>query len=409
MDEISLITYKELLDKLKDDGDNNHLLLGNGFNNSLGINTSYPEIFSRMEKKYPDYKNVQEFINNSFDIEHLIGHLKKQVESDKSDFLRNYIERKIKMDFMVATNEIVQKNIKNVYKDQNKGIHSLLKNFLTYFTLNYDPFLYLLLLKFNKGKDKEGESVAFQNISLFREEDLNQKKNDIHKEIQELRENGEFSIISESTSPTKIALNTITKSNFESIVREYSKNRNKNWTSQEIINVCNHIWGKNNKPELHINDGFQNDFFQNDDQQNLYFIHGSFHIFKDGNAIKKITAKTEKSFTQNLEHEINHEEKEIVFILSAQSGEKEKQITNNKYLEKCFNALSKISGSLVILGSSLAKNDKHIFGQINKSNISKIYISSCEKEKEDCLQQANHLFQNREIILFDYTTISYKE
>lgn len=46
--EISFIDYSELLKQLEDSGNSNHLLLGNGFNSSLGVDTNYKSIFSRV-------------------------------------------------------------------------------------------------------------------------------------------------------------------------------------------------------------------------------------------------------------------------------------------------------------------------------------------------------------------------
>ena len=48
----SIINYKQLLIELRKTEQDNHLLLGNGFNNSLGINTSYKGIFERMKSLY---------------------------------------------------------------------------------------------------------------------------------------------------------------------------------------------------------------------------------------------------------------------------------------------------------------------------------------------------------------------
>ncbi len=48
---------------------------------------------------------------------------------------------------MKATQEIVKSNIKNIYAEKNEGIFLLLKNFTNYFTLSYDPLIYILLLK----------------------------------------------------------------------------------------------------------------------------------------------------------------------------------------------------------------------------------------------------------------------
>ena len=312
---------------------------------------------------------------------------------------------KVKLDFMNATNEIVQENIKNVYQDNNQGIHLLLKNFTNYFTLNYDPFLYLLLLKFKKDENANNDALTVQNTSLFQEEDLNQSKNNIYSEIKKAWENGHIQISINS----QIDLKTIKKGSFEAIIKEYSKKENKGWNSKDIKKACDEIWKKNNQPELDVNDGFQKELFQSNDPQNLYFLHGAFQIVKSKNDIKKITAKQNKPFVQKLEETIHSEDKNIVCVLTYQSEEKKAEIEENQYLKKCFDDLSKIDGSLVILGSSLTENDKHIFEQINKSSVNKIYISSCREKSEEDFGRAKMLLTDKEIALFDYKTISYKE
>ena len=44
--DIPLLTYTEVLERIQNT--QNHLLLGNGFNRGLGVNTSYSNIFQKM-------------------------------------------------------------------------------------------------------------------------------------------------------------------------------------------------------------------------------------------------------------------------------------------------------------------------------------------------------------------------
>ena len=74
---------------------------------------------------------------------------------------------------------IVKENIKEVYQEKTQGVHLLLKNFSNYFTLNYDPLLYLLLMKFKKNN--EDISIAFSNTELFIQDDLNKQQNSINQ------------------------------------------------------------------------------------------------------------------------------------------------------------------------------------------------------------------------------------
>ena len=407
------MNYQELLHKLKDCNDK-HLLLGNGFNNSLGIKTNYSEIFSRMKNNYSGYEKIKDYLDDKyFDIEELIGVLKRQIKIKSDDenlseihkiFLKDYIEQKIKLDFMKATNEIVQDNINQVYRETNQDVYLFLRDFNKYFTLNYDPFLYLLLLKFKTDEN----ALALKKTSLFQKNNLDKNQNNIYTEIKKLRENGVLDIGTDDNK-SSTELSKATKTTFETAVKEYNK-YNKRWKGTDIEKACKLIWKEeSNKPVLDVNDGFQGGLFQDVEGQNLYFLHGAFHIVKNNRVVRKITSKQNKSFVQKLEEAIHNKDKDIVCVLTNQSEEKKKQIEENEYLTKCLKSLSEISGSLVILGSSLDKKDQHIFDQINMSNISDLYISSCKKYKSKDYEKANKIFDQKNITLFDYMTISYKE
>src|SRR3546814_7953517 len=80
----------------------------------------------------------------------------------------------------------------------------------------------------------------------------------------------------------------------------------------------------------------------------LFFLHGAFHIYKDGKSIKKITQQTDRALYDRLESILNDEEQEIVCVF--QSENKLGAIGENAYLSKCYDSIGKLSGNLVILG-----------------------------------------------------------
>ena len=123
---------------------------------------------------------------------------------------------------------------------------------------------------------------------------------------------------------------------------------------------------------------------------------------------EKITQTQDKELYNRLEEIINSEEKNIVCIFKNSTEGKKKEIEGSNYLKDAHNKLAELDGSIVIIGSSLADNDRHIFERIGKNNrITNIYISSCEKSKIADYKKAKNHFQNQEIILFDWETISY--
>ena len=409
-----LQTYADVLDELPEQS---HLLLGNGFNNSLGIKTEYENILEKMKEKNPVYKIIETKTKQcNYNIETIIGELKNKIQKDDSEyanFLSSYINKKVKSDFMQAVMDIIEGEIKNVYQEKNQNIYLLLKNFENYFTLNYDPFLYLLLMKF-KGKNNN-EALAIQNTLPFQEEHLNTTNNDIYKEIKMLHDEGILKISISNQEATR-QLNQVTKQSFMTQAKEYFKTRHPEWRSRKIEKSVGFFWEQKDISQriLDVNDGFRKENSQeslfpayNEQQsyQNLFFLHGAFHIFKRKERILKITSESHKALYKKLEETINSENEDIVVVLK--NDDKIQEIRNNNYLNACYKQLLYLEGSLIILGCSLSDNDKHIFDQINKSKITTIYISVHQDEFEKYYQKSQKIFNNKKIVFFDRETISY--
>ena len=408
--EIKLKTYQEVLSELSNE--KAHLLLGNGFNNSLGVRTDYKSIFKEMEKEYAGYKDLaSRLASYDYDIEKLISDLQKQIQNgENNSFLSKYIQRKIKFDFMKAAHGLVKNQVKKVYQEKNGGIHILLKNFTNYFTLNYDPLLYMLLMRFKKSAIDNDVTIALQNSFSFIEEDLN-RQGDIYKKIMHAYKEGRLEITAGDNQITE-ELEKSTKADFKrNVFKLFQEER---WNSKDISRVVDQIWKtKNLEPILdNINDGFALPFkgktpYYHPIAQNIFFLHGAFHIYQDGKAIFKITQTQNKPLYAKLEEIIDSEGKDIICVLAGKSKDKEDSIKENSYLKSGFDKLSSLSGELVIIGCSLAFNDEHIFAQICKSNIERIFISSNEDHKHHDYKKARDIFPHKKIVLFDWESISY--
>lgn len=415
--EVPFLTYQQVLENIE--GKESHLLLGNGFNYGLGINTGYKAIFEKMlDGNHGIYKNVEEIvIECNYDLELFIEKLEKDIKEDNI-FLKKYINNKVKMDFMQATHEIVKSEIKNVYAEKNEGIYILLKQFSNYFTLNYDSFLYLLLLNYKSVDDDiDGITVAIQPTLKFVEDDLNVQHNNIYDEISKIR-NGSLTIApDQENNPTNAPIDRVTKGTFVAIINQYSKSNNKNWKTKDIEQVVKHILKKEKQNQVleAVDDGAQYRLFKDEVEfvfdiesktQNLYFLHGAFHIYQDGKSIKKITQQSDKALYDRLESILNNEEQAIVCVF--QSENKLEAIQKNEYLKKCYDKLSELSGNIVVLGSALSDNDNHIFDQINKSKIENVFIST-RKLTEKVVENAKSKFPEKTIVFFNTDTISYEE
>ncbi len=377
-EKIAVLKYSEVLERIKNQ--TNHLLIGNGFNYGLGINTSYKSIFNKMiENNRGVYKEATSIVENcNYNLEQFIGELENDIKSDNI-FLKKYIRNKIKFDFMKAAHEIVKNAIKNVYAEKNEGVFLLLQNFTNFFSLNYDSCLYLLLLKYKPIDNELNNTIVFEPSIKFIEEDMNAEQNNIYTEIKEARRTGRLKItIDNENDSLEKPLSQLTKTHFLAEVKAYYKANNKGWKEKDINKVVKFIFEEEKKGNNRLNkvdDGSrykQTNLFGNEmglvfdskcETQNVFFLHGAFHIYKDGRIIKKITQESDKALYEKLEEILNNEEQDIVCVFQQEN--KIDAINQNEYLLNCFNKLDSLTGNMVIIGSSLADNDNHIFEQIN--------------------------------------------
>lgn len=384
----------------------NHLLLGNGFNYSLGVNTGYANIFDVMKELNPIYNSLN-IENGNYDIEGIIVRLKNNIINPDKVFLDSFINNQVKKDFIKACFSIVKDSIKNIYEEKNNGIGLLFKNFTTYFSLNYDPFLYLLLLKYKKNDN----ILVFNNSIPFMEIDLNIQTSEKYKTIKEIYFTYKKDIF--DSSGTRILekdFSKLTKTDFEKQLNEVLKSKNiKNY--KKCLDVLYEEL-RSNSIQLEIKDGFTFSeplslFRYNPEiNRNLFFLHGAFHLYKDKKSIYKITKESDKALYEIIDEILDNESKELICVFTNEN--KINEINDSSYLKRNFDELSVLNGNMVIIGSSLDDNDKHVFDFINNSNINKIYFASSESGFERDNEKLKILFPDKEFVLFDRKTITYE-
>ncbi|RTR31657.1 DUF4917 family protein [Shewanella atlantica] len=123
-------------------------------------------------------------------------------------------------------------------------------------------------------------------------------------------------------------------------------------------------------------DGFRRTTWENVNSQNVFFLHGGLHIYDSGTTIKKQTFRgdADESIVDQVRDNLN-QGKFPLFVSEPTHQKKLARIEHNPYLNACYKALKKLSGTLFIHGHSMAENDKHVFDQINKSDVNKVFIS----------------------------------
>jgi hypothetical protein len=85
-----MLTYEEVVERVKNQ--ENHLLLANGFNYGLGVNTGYRAIFQRMTaNNHSIYDEALKLTEDcDYDLEAFIGRLELAIDQENK-FIRNYV------------------------------------------------------------------------------------------------------------------------------------------------------------------------------------------------------------------------------------------------------------------------------------------------------------------------------
>ena len=172
----------------------------------------------------------------------------------------------------------------------------------------------------------------------------------------------------------------------------------------------------NAEEPIPYNDGFEikrgNKWFwekENAGDQNLFFLHGAFNILQQESDKRAYKPMHDQLCYQPIEERFRKDLKPV-FVSKRTGREKKKQISCSSYLQFCFDKLSDVSGSLVIIGLRLESNDSHIVEAIKHAMDSKglnVYYGiyggddSYKLAEEKRIQKA---FETKSIVFFESET-----
>ena len=163
-------------------------------------------------------------------------------------------------------------------------------------------------------------------------------------------------------------------------------------------------WSKNKNdlpPEKYSTDdgfrGFPTYWQGYGTDQEVHFLHGGLHIYDTVSGIRKHKCTEDgvpiiDQVRQNLE-----QGKFPLFVAEPTYEKKRARIEHNPYLNYCLRQLRALTGTLFIYGHSIADNDSHIFEEIKKSHITKIFISiygdmDSQENRATMMRARNQLF-----------------
>lgn len=293
-----LQSYSEVIQYLKKQNRQKHLLLGNGFSMSYDHDIFSYNALSKFiyELKDKDLHKLFEIVNtNNFEllmqqldnaarIAEIFGADKKVVTKIKS------ASETLKTSLIEAIKELHPEHVFKIPEDKSTACANFLNSFLKedgqIFTTNYDLLLYWVLMRNNL--DKKGDGFG--------------------RDVEETEE----------------------------------------WVEPEERNVSELRWGRNK------------------DTQAIHYLHGALQIFDTGIEIIKEQYTSEHWLLENIKARM--EKKEYpVFVTAGNGKDKLTHIMHNKYLTYCYEALSSITGSLIVFGFGFGPYDDHIIEAINKA------------------------------------------
>ncbi len=113
---------------------------------------------------------------------------------------------------------------------------------------------------------------------------------------------------------------------------------------------------------------------ENTNNQNVFYLHGALHIFDNDSELKKYTwNRTNIPLMAQIREAINSS----MFPLFVAEGTvtKTARINHSGYLNRGMRSISNIGGTLFTYGFSFKENDEHVIHLLEKSRLTKIFVS----------------------------------
>lgn len=130
--------------------------------------------------------------------------------------------------------------------------------------------------------------------------------------------------------------------------------------------------------DYETDDGFRANqlWHEYDTDQEVYFLHGGLHIYEDaGLSVRKLAhARGDVPIIDQVRANLERGRFPL-FVAEPSEEKKRRRIERNRYLSYCLRALGKIDGTLFILGHAMDANDRHIFRQVDVSQVNRVMVS----------------------------------
>lgn len=124
----------------------------------------------------------------------------------------------------------------------------------------------------------------------------------------------------------------------------------------------------------------------------LFFMHGALHLYQVLGEVRKHC--WERSGIRLIERiKLGLSRKEYpLFIAEGDTNQKMEQINQSSYLSYCYSKLKRVQNSIVIYGSSLNDNDRHIIDAIAENrDVKRVFIGIYDERNLQSMQQIERM------------------
>jgi len=433
------LTWDEVKNQL---GSDCTVLLGNGFSRSY-CNSAFnqAEIIEHM----PSLQNA----TNIADIEQCIEETQSKVNENLPDrtvpkaVIDRWIKSMLHKEFIDTLYDLMPKSLNEVEDfsdDKLAKYRDFFNCFDKVFTLNYDPLLYWMLMRFINYGDKEFVDYSDLKEQLNSVAEDSKEYTKLKKKLDTTNEkciksvrNEMFPVYLKENEDYKLNILCKTEVLLEKSIAEaegkilggwtkvipevyqaFEAKKAENLTLSQESDKLNRIADttiesklesvKHNKEamKLKIRDGFIGDNWGQDNDQTVFYLHGALHLIENSDKTVKVTQDEFKKMIEKVKEKWD-EGYEPLTVLESTPEAKVNRINQSPYLTKCFNELQNISGSLVTHGLSFMSSDQHIIDAINNNTkLDKIYVGYYNTLTDE-IQQA---FENNDkVVFFDTSTM----
>ncbi len=149
------------------------------------------------------------------------------------------------------------------------------------------------------------------------------------------------------------------------------------------------------------------------ENQNVHYLHGALPLFDIGVDIIKEEYDANGNLLDHIKERLESREYPI-FVAAGNGEQKLSHIMHNQYLAYCYDALTKIEGSLITFGFNFGPYDDHIIAAINiaakqgkkvPDKLWSVYIGVYTDEDKKHIQSIKKQFKCK-VIMFDAKSVA---